>query len=308
MLRCAPSVPAIPMASRPAGPAGSRQTGVIMKRMLPILALLVLAAAPEMAAAQAPCGRLETLAAAEGGPYRVSVGEPEGRPAAVLILLPGGGGFADLDDRGCPRALTGNSLIRSVPAFRTAGVATALVDAPAAYQGGEGLGGFRIEPGHAAALGGLVPVLRQRYSVPVWIVGTSRGAISAANAASRLDGDAAPDGVVLTSPVSAGGRGRLAWVAQSVFDLPLDRIRQPLLLVGHEADRCLRSPPASLATIAAAASGSARLQVVTVTGGPGSRFASAAVEACEGREPHGFAEQEAEVAAGIVRFVRGGRY
>jgi len=28
----------------------------------------------------------------------------------------------------------------------------------------------------------------------------------------------------------------------------------------------------------------------------------------EGRSPHGFVEQEAEVAAGIARFIRGGSY
>jgi hypothetical protein len=52
---------------------------------------------------------------------------------------------------------------------------------------------------------------------------------------------------------------------------------------------------------------SVRHQVVTVTGGPGSPGLSSA-SACEGRSPHGFVEQEAEVAAGIARFIRGGTY
>jgi len=30
--------------------------------------------------------------------------------------------------------------------------------------------------------------------------------------------------------------------------------------------------------------------------------------ACEGRSPHGFLQQEAEVAAGIARFIGGARY
>lgn len=41
-------------------------------------------------------------------------------------------------------------------------------------------------------------------------------------------------------------------------------------------------------------------------GGPGARASGLA--ACEGRSPHGFVEQEAEVAAGIARFALGGRY
>ncbi len=260
-----------------------------------------------MAQAQQDCGRAE-MAGSDASRFRIAIAEPAGAaPTAMLVLLLGGGGFVDLDERGCARALTGNSLIRSIPAFRSGGVATALVDAPADHQGREGLGGFRIDPRHAAALGALIAQLRSRYGVPVWIVGTSRGAISAANAASRLTGPEAPDGVVLTSPVTVGNRGNMAWVIQSVFDLPLERIRQPLLLVGHAGDRCLRSPADKLPAIAAIVT-SARQQTVIVTGGPGSRHPGGSIEACEGREPHGFAEQEADVAAGILRFVHGGAY
>jgi hypothetical protein len=52
---------------------------------------------------------------------------------------------------------------------------------------------------------------------------------------------------------------------------------------------------------------SVRAQAVTVTGGPCVRTADP-LQACEGRSPHGFAEQEADVAQGIARFVRGARY
>ncbi|HEX6004468.1 MAG TPA: hypothetical protein VFZ14_10790 [Burkholderiales bacterium] len=47
--------------------------------------------------------------------------------------------------------------------------------------------------------------------------------------------------------------------------------------------------------------------MVTVTGGPG-RAGPQGIEACAGRAPHGFFEQEAEVAAGIARFIGGGRF
>jgi hypothetical protein len=52
-----------------------------------------------------------------------------------------------------------------------------------------------------------------------------------------------------------------------------------------------------------------REQIVTVTGGPGTPAGiQAGLDACEGRAPHGFVGQEAEVAAGIARFIRGGTY
>jgi hypothetical protein len=44
-----------------------------------------------------------------------------------------------------------------------------------------------------------------------------------------------------------------------------------------------------------------------VTGGPGAPAASH-IDVCEGRTPHGFLDQEAQVAEGIARFVRGGSY
>jgi hypothetical protein len=95
-------------------------------------------------------------------------------------------------------------------------------------------------------------------------------------------------------------------VAQSVFDLPLEAIRMPLLLVAHVEDACLRSPASMIDDIAARSPSTVK-QVVKVSGGPGASIAPG-LAACEARSPHGFIEQEEEVAAGIARFVRGGRY
>lgn len=233
------------------------------------------------------------------------VAAQRGTPALVLIV--GGAGNPNLDDSGCPRTLKGNSLVRSLPYFHSAGFATALVDAPSDRQGKRGLGGFRVEAGHAQDIGKVIADVRARSGGPVWLVGTSRGAISAVNAASRLTGEASPDGVVLTSAVMVGDPGaRLPWVAHSVFDADLAAIRQPTLLVGHAEDACIRSPAGIMARVASLV-GASRKQVVTVTGGPGGTGLSG-IEACEGRSPHGFLEQEAEVAAGIARFVQGGVY
>jgi hypothetical protein len=94
------------------------------------------------------------------------------------------------------------------------------------------------------------------------------------------------------------------WVSQTVFDLKLDAIRSPVLVVGHAEDQCARTPPDLMRDITAKTRGS-RQQIVLVKGGPG---LPGGFDACEGRTPHGFVEQEAEVVAGIARFVRGGSY
>jgi hypothetical protein len=252
------------------------------------------------------CGEVVTLQTHAGTATRYALTVPQGAKGA-LVLLPGGSGHADLDAQGCARNLKGNSLVRSQALFQAEGFATALVDAPSDHTGSEGLGGFRATSGHAEDLAKVIADLRQRVPGPVWLVGTSRGAISAANAAGRLKAPAAPDGVVLTSPVTVGTTGgRLPWTAQTALDAPLESIAIPLLLVGHAADTCLRSPASGLAAIAQRAK-APRAQVVTVTGGPGAGRQSG-LAACEGRTPHGFVDQEAEVAAGIARFVRGGPY
>lgn len=287
------------MSVRRRGPIGSAA----------IAALMLLSATASLAQA-ARCGDVVAVETHNGSTTRYAFAPPvataQGGPI-TLVLLPGGTGHVDLDDGGCPLALKGNFLVRSIPHFTAAGFATALVDAPSDRHGEDGLGGFRVAAEHADDLGKVIADLRARTRGAVWLVGTSRGTISAANAAARLSGSAAPDGVVLTSALMTGQAGaRKAWVAQSVFDLPLEAIRSPVLVVGHSADACIRSPAERMGEIGARI-GASREQVVVVVGGPGTRGASS-VNACEGRSPHGFIDQEAEVVAGIARFVRGGSY
>ncbi|MGH7302430.1 MAG: alpha/beta hydrolase [Candidatus Rokuibacteriota bacterium] len=259
------------------------------------------------------CGEVVTIQTHDRTTTRYALARPTAATqgeAIAVVLLPGGGGHLDLAANGCPRALKGNSLVRSIPQFRDLGFVTALVDSPSDYAGEDGLAGFRSSAEHADDLGKVIADVRARANGLVWLIGTSRGTISAANAASRQSGPSAPDGLVLTSALMSGAaRGaRKPWVTQSVFDLALDKIRVPVLVVGHTADTCLRSPAIMMDKITARTSG-VREQVVTVTGGPGAPAGSqASLDACEGRAPHGYIEQEAEVAAGIARFIRGGSY
>lgn len=277
---------------------------------LTLLAATVMVA-PSNAAAATGCGELVTVETHNRTTtlYALAHSQPAPPQGArvALVLLVGGGGHLNLDDMGCPRALTGNSLVRSIPHFHGAGFATALVDAPSDYQGEDGLAGFRVTASHAEDLGKVIADVRARTNASVWVVGTSRGSISAANAAARLSGPSGPDGLVLTSALMSGSRsGRKHWVADTVFDLPLEAIRVPVLVAGHAEDKCIRSPADLMDKITARTSG-VREQVVIVDGGPG-RSGPPSINACEGRAPHGFVEQEAEVAAGIARFIDGSPY
>lgn len=280
---------------------------------LPLIVATVCFAQSNSGTLDGRCGEVVSLATRARSTTRFTLVSPNKSPnhsddkPVTLVLLPGGSGHVDLDATGCPRALTGNSLVRSIAIFTAAGFGTALVDAPSDYHGADGLEGFRIAAAHAEDIGKVIADVRARTQGTVWIVGTSRGAISAVNAAAHLTGANAPEGVVITSALMAGdSAAKKSWVAHSVFDLPLEQIRLPILVVGHAADRCIRSPAELMPKIVARTQG-AREQVVTVTGGPG--FSGTwSLAACEGRAPHGFTDQEAEVAAGIARFIRGGSY
>lgn len=269
-------------------------------------ALILLPVAGE-AQSSAGCGELMSISGHDDSITKFTLSGASGDAKAALVLLPGGGGFMNLGDDGCPRKLKGNSLVRSQSLFHKTGFVTVLVDAPSGRHRAAGLGGFRIEREHADDIGRVIAGIRMRTGLPVWLIGASRGTISAANTASRLTGAAAPDGLILTSPVTSGFEGgRKWWVAQTVFSNDLDDIRIPVLVVVHEADKCVRTPP-NLGPRVVRKTSTVRGQAVTVTGGPG-WSGGESVQACIGKSPHGFLGQEADVVAGIARFIRGGKF
>ena len=92
-----------------------------------------------------------------------------------------------------------------------------------------------------------------------------------------------------------------------MFYANLEAIRIPVLVIGHTADNCVRSPADQMINVTAKTRGS-RQQTAAVTGGPVAPGRSPSLAACEVREPHDFVDQEAEVAAGIARFMQGGNY
>ena len=273
--------------------------------------LLVGGAVPS-ATAQA-CGTLVELATHDGTMTRYSYAQAHvdagSAPDTAIVLLIGGGGTLRLNEAGCPQSLNGNILVRSAPLFRAAGFATALVDAPSDHGGEEGLAGFRIDERHAADLGKIIADVKSRTGAKsVWVIGHSRGSLSALTAGTKLSARMAPDGVVLASPMMSGERGkRRPWAAQTVFDLPLESLRSALLVVGHEADNCPRSLPTAMSDVVARTP-NIRHQVALVGGGSVPVGRAPHLAACETKEPHDFVGQDAEFAAGVGRFIRGGRF
>jgi pimeloyl-ACP methyl ester carboxylesterase len=103
-------------------------------------------------------------------------------PVASVVLFAGGNGLLNLG--AARRSLMGNFLLRTRGRFVAEGFLVAAVDAPSDRP--NGLDGFRTSAAHAEDVGKVIAALREVAPVPVWLVGTSMGTVSAASAAARL--------------------------------------------------------------------------------------------------------------------------
>jgi len=147
---------------------------------------------------------------------------------AKVILFAGGDGRLNLNPLGFGSNLQANFLVRTRDFYTARGLRAAILDAPS---GAAIFPSLRLTAEHAQDIQGVIGYLHRRFHDPVWLVGTSSGTVSAANAASRLCGNEGPKGRVLTSSV-------LKAAGTSVFDTQLAAITVPTLVVHHKPDAC----------------------------------------------------------------------
>jgi pimeloyl-ACP methyl ester carboxylesterase len=210
-------------------------------------------------------------------------------PRAVAVMLPGGLGLLDLGRRSLDKVFRpeGNFLVRSTDLFLSPELAVALVDAPSDAPGGMD-DGFRSGDRHAADLRALVTALRARLpGVKVFLVGTSRGTVSAAYAGVAL-GEGL-DGVVLTSSVFLANRNNSGL---SLFRF--EQLKVPVLIVHHAEDGCPACPYAQAVRHAPPGA------LITVRGGK-----EPATGPCEPLANHGYFGREAPVAEAIRAWILG---
>jgi hypothetical protein len=217
---------------------------------------------------------------------------PPGPSVASVILFTGGPGLLGSERK---PVLTGrNFLIRSRDKFAAAGFLVASVDGPSDHP--EGLGdSFRSSAEHARDIAAVIAYLRQKAAVPVWLVGTSRGTISAANVAARLQSGGA-DGLVLTSSIVASNRNLGA--VQSLVDV--DTIAIPTLFVHNRDDACRACPFAAVPPLMARFTHAPRTELVAVGGG-----STPLSDPCEALSRHGYIGIEDEVVGKIAAWIKG---
>jgi pimeloyl-ACP methyl ester carboxylesterase len=264
-----------------------------MPRLLPpalALGLLVAAAAPALA-------QKETVAeiTTRGQMLRFLLIQPA-KPIGSVILLAGGHGILDLDQKGKIGWGAGNQLVRTRAEYAKAGFVTATPDVTADLKAVEGgVSGFRWSAQYATDLGELIKHLR-KTAPPVYLIGTSRAALSVPNAAARLTGDAAPDAIVITSGMLVHIHDKQQSAEKEVGRL--GRIKQPTLLVYHEKDACPHTPASSAERFRKLLTGAKKVDIKFLNGG------TARGDPCESRHYHGFEGIDGEVVRTITDWLK----
>lgn len=254
-----------------------------------VFAIVLLSLAGPLALGS-PCAAageaLRTLETRPGVTQPFLLVRPDAAPVASVVLFTGSEGVAGLAG--------GNFLVRNRQRFAEQGFLVAVVDVPSDHK--TGYGWFRTSKEHAQDIAGVIAALRREAPVPVWVVGTSMGTVSAANAAARLK-DGGPDGVVLTSSVTR----RSAVARITVRDVDLDEIRVPTLVVHHESDRCVVTPFVDASMLARLLTRAPKKEFMAFQGG------APAGDPCEAFSAHGFMGIDAEVVTAIADWIKATR-
>lgn len=212
---------------------------------------------------------------------------------AIAVLFPGSGGTIQLrSEGGQPKFAGGNFLVRSRSEFVKRGVIAAIIDAPSDQQGGWGMTDeFRLGGEHAADMTAVLEDLNKRLpNLPLFLIGTSRGTISAAALAVRLKQPIA--GTVLTSSMfrAAGRNSKEPGPGLSKFDFAT--IQTPLLFVHHVSDQCQFTPYGDAARFVD------KHPLISVFGGDTPRSGP-----CDALSQHGFLGKESETVEQMVNWM-----
>lgn len=235
----------------------------------------------------------------DGQRLRVLVSEPAA-PIGSIILLAGGHGNISITEDGRIGWGAGNQLVRTRAQYAKAGFVTAVPDIAPDLKEGRGVKqGYRWSEAHARDLGALVKHLRTIAS-PVYVVGTSRAALSVANAAVRLSGEERPDAIVITSGMLMHAVDGQPSVERNIGGL--HRIRQPTLIIYHEDDACPYTLPASAEMAKKLLTTAEKVDIILVKGGE-----VGSGDACEAQSPHGFVGQDQRIVEAVTSWLKAQR-
>lgn len=208
--------------------------------------------------------------------------------SATVILLPGGSGsIGKLVDG---KLGSRNFLVRSRDFFADAGFNVAVMSSPSDKPDLDY--GDRIADDHLQDVQKLVAFLTADSGLPIWLVGTSRGSVSATAAAIRF-GAAELAGIVLTSSVVSYKK------IGAVPSQNLAAIRIPVLVVHHEQDACAYCRPEEVPAILNGLKQAPFKKLVMLRGGGEPKG-----DPCQAMHYHGFIGMEREVVTRIADWIK----
>jgi pimeloyl-ACP methyl ester carboxylesterase len=213
---------------------------------------------------------------------------PRPGATAALLLIPGGRGGLGSVAGGQPGSK--NFLVRSRDLFAAAGFDVTIFGLPTDRSGLSAQD--RLGPEHMQDLRAVARAIRTETGLPVWLVGTSMGTVSATAAALTL-GPEELAGVVLTSSITSPAKTG----AVTRQDLPA--VRVPVLVLHHARDACSACVPSQAAGIAGELKNAPARRFVLAEGGGGVEG-----DPCEPLHYHGFMGMEREAVEIIAAFVR----
>ncbi|HEY7164962.1 MAG TPA: alpha/beta hydrolase [Candidatus Binatia bacterium] len=213
-------------------------------------------------------------------------------PQAIAVLFPGGNGLVKLrSERGQIKFSPNNFVVRTRAELVKRGVVAAFVDAPSDFQS-EGVNDdFRLGENHFKDISVVVSDLTKRFpGLPVFLIGTSRGTVSAAALGARFGSEIS--GVVLTSSLfrATPPRSNEPGIGLSRFDY--GTIKVPLLFVHHVNDGCAFTPYADAARLAN------KYPLISVSGGKPPESGP-----CDPLSAHGYFGKESETIEQIVNWM-----
>jgi pimeloyl-ACP methyl ester carboxylesterase len=228
--------------------------------------------------------QLETRAGAQVSIYYIK----RDNAKATAVLLPGGGGgFGKLVD-GKPSGL--NFLVRARDLFADAGLNVAVVNRASDKDDLDYPD--RIAPEHINDLRKVVDYLKADTGLPVWLVGTSRGTVSATAAAIAFGNDRLA-GIVLTSSVV-----NLKKIG-AVPGQELSAIRIPVLVMHHERDGCSVCRPQEVPGILKGLRNAPVKKLLMVTGGE-----NPSGDPCGNQHYHGFIGMEKTAVDLVTNWIK----
>lgn len=249
-----------------------------------LTAFLLLPSASPTAHAEGAGVLMRIPSARAGAEIPVFVHATEGAKVAIVLLPGGGGGIGKVSDSGWPDS--GNFLVRSAQLFAGSGFNVAIM--ARASDMNDMNYGFRVSKEHMDDIRRVLQMTKQKFPGPVWLVGTSRGTVSATAAGIALRDEKLIDGIVLTSSVTNYKK------TGAVPSQDLDRLTVPVLVMHHERDACNVCRPYEAPAIVKGLKNAPAKKLVMVNGGT-----NPSGDPCENQHYHGYIGMEPE-AVGII--------